>query len=132
MVDPWNARKLSESLLNKHGLPVEYIRQGYASLTDPTKGLLELVMSRKLRHGSHPIMRWHISNAVARQDPAGNIKLDKSKRRHKIDGVAALVNAIAGANAGDDGTQASVYDTRGFQWLDMSNMSPYLPYRSYR
>jgi phage terminase large subunit-like protein len=118
MVDPWNARKLSESLLNKHGLPVEYIRQGYASLTDPTKTLLELVMSRKLRHGGHPIMRWHISNAVARQDPAGNIKLDKSKRRQKIDGAAALVNAIGGAIASGDQAQESVYSTRGVLFLD--------------
>ena len=118
MADPWNGKKLCESLLNKHGLPVEYLRQGYASLSDPTKTLLELVVSRKIRHGGHPVLRWHISNAIARSDPAGNIKLDKSKRRQKIDGAAALVNAIGAAIASGDVEEPSVYETRGALFVD--------------
>jgi phage terminase large subunit-like protein len=51
----------------------------------------------KIRDGGHLILRWHTSNAVARKDSAGNVKLDKEKARKKIDGMAALVNAIAGA-----------------------------------
>jgi phage terminase large subunit-like protein len=118
--DPYNGKKLCENLLNKHGLPVEYIRQGYLSLSDPTKTLLELVISRKLRHGGHRILRWHVSNAIARTDPAGNVKLDKSKRRLKIDGVAALVNAIAGAIEAGDSVEPSVYESRGPIMLDAS------------
>jgi phage terminase large subunit-like protein len=34
------------------------------------------------------------ANAVAVQDAAGNIKLDKSKSREKIDGIVALVMGI--------------------------------------
>ena len=112
MTDPYNAKKLAEDLLNQHGLPVEYLRQGYLSLSDPTKTLHELIMARKIRHGGHPILRWHASNAVARRDPAGNIKLDKEKSRKKIDGMAALVNAVAGAIS-DPGEPACVYDTPG-------------------
>ena len=41
-------------------------------LSDPTKTLHELIIGRKIRHGGHPILRWHASNAVARKDPAGN------------------------------------------------------------
>jgi phage terminase large subunit-like protein len=110
--DPYNAKKLAEELLNNDGLPVEYVRQGYLSLSDPTKTLHELIMARKIRHGGDPILRWHASNAVVRRDPAGNIKLDKEKSRRKIDAMAALVNAVAGAishpNEGD-----SVYEKRG-------------------
>ena len=97
--DSYNAKKLAEDLLNVHGLPVEYVRQGYLSLSDPTKTLHELIMARKIRHFGNPVLRWHASNAVARKDPAGNIKLDKEKSRKKIDGMAALVNAVAGAIA---------------------------------
>jgi phage terminase large subunit-like protein len=111
--DPYNAKKLSETLLNKHGLPVVYIRQGYLSLSDPTKTLLELIMGRKLRHCGHPVLRWHASNCIARQDAAGNIKLDKDLSKRKIDGMAALVNAIAAAINSDESDGPSVYETRG-------------------
>jgi len=89
LTDPYNAKKLAEELANEHGLPVEYIRQGYLSLSDPTTTLHELIAARKLRHGGNPILRWHVSNAVARQDAAGNLKLDKAKSRKKIACVAA-------------------------------------------
>jgi len=80
-------------------------------VSDPTKTLHELIMARKIRHGGNPILRWHASNAVARRDSAGNIKLDKEKSRKKIDGMAALVNAVAGAINYGEGP--SVYDSRG-------------------
>ena len=97
LIDPYNATKLGLELKEQDGLPVEYIRQGYLSLSGPTKELLRLILSGQLRHGGHPILRWHASNAVAEQDAAGNIKLSKRKSQKKIDGMAALVNAIAAA-----------------------------------
>ncbi len=112
MTDPYNAKKLAGNLLNVHGLPLEYVRQGYLSLSDATKTLHELIMARKIRHDGHPVLRWHASNAVARKDPAGNIKLGKEKSRKKIDGMAALVNAIAGA-INNPPEPPSVYEHRG-------------------
>ena len=97
LIDPYNATKLGLELKEQDGLPVEYIRQGYLSLSGPTKELLRLILSGQLRHGGHPILRWHASNCVAEQDAAGNIKLSKRKSAKKIDGMAALVNAIAAA-----------------------------------
>jgi phage terminase large subunit-like protein len=93
--DQYNATDLCENLLNNHGLPLAYIRQGYMSLSDPTKTLLELVKGGKVKHGGNEILRWNAMNAVATTNPAGNIKLDKNRSREKIDGMAALVNAIA-------------------------------------
>jgi len=97
LIDPYNATKLGLELKEQDGLPVEYIRQGYLSLSGPTKELLRLILSGQLRHGGHPILRWHASNCVAEQDAAGNLKLSKRKSAKKIDGMAALVNAIAAA-----------------------------------
>jgi phage terminase large subunit-like protein len=111
LIDPYNATKLGLELKEQDGLPVEYIRQGYLSLSGPTKELLRLIVSGLLRHGGHPILRWHASNAVAEQDAAGNLKLSKRKSAKKIDGMAALVNAIAGFTAVS--TEGSVYETRG-------------------
>lgn len=110
--DPYNATKLGLELKEQDGLPVEYLRQGFLSLSGPTKELLRLVIGGKLRHGGNPILRWHASNAVADQDAAGNLKLSKAKSRRKIDGLAALVNAIAAA-LDDGGDGGSVYETRG-------------------
>lgn len=112
LFDPYNANKLALELKDQDGLPVEFIRQGFLSLSNPTKQLLRLILGGKLRHGGHPILRNHISNAVAEQDAAGNIKLSKRKSKRKIDGAAALVNAIAGATDGPI-EETSVYDTRG-------------------
>ena len=112
LFDPYNATKLAGELKESDGLPVEYIRQGFLSLGAPTKELLRLVLSGKLRHKGHPILRWHASNAIAEQDAAGNLKLSKRKSAKKIDGMAALVNAIAAATGGEV-AGPSVYETRG-------------------
>lgn len=114
--DPWQAKRLGEDLLNNHGLPAEQLRQGYPSLSEPTKALRDWIVGRKLRHGGHPILRWHASNAVVRMDPAGNIKLDKERSRKKIDGMAALVNAAA-AHLAAPGLGPSVYMTGGILTL---------------
>jgi phage terminase large subunit-like protein len=107
---------LPEELLNNDGLPVDYLRHGYLSLSDPAKNLHELILGRKLRHAGHPILRWHASNAVVRRDAAGNIKLDREKSRRKIDGMATLVNAVGAAIAHPEEPR-SVYQKRGVLWL---------------
>ena len=117
LVDPYNAAKLSIELREQDGLPVETIRQGFLSLSAPTKELRRLIRSGKLRHGGHPIARWHASNAIAESDAAGNIKLNKRKSRRKIDGLAALVNAIAGATGEGSDDGPSVYESRGVLFL---------------
>jgi phage terminase large subunit-like protein len=117
LADPFNANKLALELRDQLGLPVEFIRQGFLSLSGPSKELLRLVKSRKLRHGGNPVLRWMVSNAVEDRDPAGNIKLSKVKSSGKIDGLAATVNAVAGASSGPVEDGPSVYETRGIQFL---------------
>ena len=112
LTDPWNAYDLSQRLLNTHGLPVVTIAQTPPKLTDGTKRLNDWIMARKLRHGGHPILRYHASNAVVRQDSNGNIKLDKERSKKKIDGMAALVNAAAGVIVSPE-AEPSVYETAG-------------------
>jgi Phage Terminase len=108
--------KFAEELLNNDGLPVDYARQSYLSLSDPTKTLHEQIVGRKLRHAGHPILRWHASNAVARKDVAGNMKLEMDKSRKKIDRMAALVNAVAEAISHLPETPM-VYEKREILWL---------------
>jgi phage terminase large subunit-like protein len=94
--DRWNAQQIVTQLAGD-GFEMVELGQGFASLSAPTKRLLELVLSGDLAHGGHAVLRWMASNVMVATDPAGNIKPDKSKCREKIDGIAALIDALARA-----------------------------------
>lgn len=104
--DPYNATQVINELSNDYDLKVYEVRQGYFSLSEPTKELERMVLSERLIHGGNPVLDWMANNAMAIQDAAGNIKLDKSKSRYKIDGMAALVNAVRMSLAEDDGSSS--------------------------
>jgi phage terminase large subunit-like protein len=76
-------------------LEMTEVGQGFMSMAAPTAELLRLVKSGQLWHGGHPVLRWMASNLSVRQDRAGNLKPDKEKSSDKIDGIAALCNALA-------------------------------------
>lgn len=92
--DPWNAVDLVTRLTEQDGFTCVPMRQGFASLSAPTKSLEKAVLSRRLRHDGHPVMRWCISNVAVESDPTGNLKLSKRASTERIDGAAALVMAV--------------------------------------
>ena len=49
-------------------------------------------------------------------DAAGNIKPSKSKSTERIDGIAALVTALALANS-EEAPKRSVYERRGVRMI---------------
>ena len=53
-----------------------------------------------------------IFDMAVRQDPAGNIKPDKSKSTERIDGMVAMIMAIDRAIR-NQGHRTSVYEDRG-------------------
>lgn len=99
--DPWNATDLVNRLVAE-GAPLVQVRQGYASLSPPLKEVKRLLAegtakTPMLRHGGNPVARWMVDNLAVAMDPSGNVKPDKSKVADKIDGVSALVTAMARA-----------------------------------
>lgn len=107
--DRWGATQLIQEL-DDCGLTVVQFAQGFASLSPPTKELMNVVLSRRLRHGGNPVLRWMADNLVVKQDPAGNLKPDKSKSTEKIDGMVALIMGLDRAVRNDG---PSVYEDRG-------------------
>jgi phage terminase large subunit-like protein len=94
--DPWNATQLVLWLQDK-GLSMVPTRQGFASLSAPTKALEQMVLGRRIRHDNNPVLRWMVDSVTVAQDPAGNIKPvkpDRGKSAARIDGVVAMVMAI--------------------------------------
>jgi phage terminase large subunit-like protein len=92
--DLWGAQQLSGELL-ADGFKMVECGQGYASLSEPSKLFQARVAQAKVRHANNPVLRFCVSNAVTRTDPAGNIKPDKSRATDKIDGVVATVMALS-------------------------------------
>ena len=93
-LDPWNSAQLGQQLQGD-GLPMSDFRQGYGSLSAPSKQLENLVVSGKVLHGGHPVLSWQASNVAIQQDSAaGNIKPSTAKSTERIDGIVSLVMAI--------------------------------------
>lgn len=108
--DRWGAIQLVQDLEDV-GFTVVGFGQGFASMNAPTKEFLNLILSKKLHHGGHPVLRWMADNVVVKEDPAGNVKPDKSKSTEKIDGIVATIMALDGAIRNQEGP--SMYEERG-------------------
>ena len=79
-------------------------------MSPPTKELMNLVLSKRLRHGGNPVLRWMADNMIVKQDPEGKLKPDKSKSTEKIDGMVALIMGLDRAVRHEG---PSVYEERG-------------------
>ena len=106
--DRWNSSQLVNDLLEE-GAPMAEFGQGYVSMNAPMKELERHYLSPDLlEHPNDPVLTWAMSNLVARQDPAGNVKPDKDKSSEKIDPAVAIIMA-AGAAMGGEELEQSVY-----------------------
>lgn len=114
-IDPWNATQML-ARLQADGIPAVPVPQTMAALTAATKALEAAVLSGTLRHGGHPILRWCAANVTVEQDSNENLKPSKRKSTERIDGIAALVNALSRALPAITG---SVYDTRPPMLVDL-------------
>jgi phage terminase large subunit-like protein len=95
--DPWGATQFALQLADE-GFQMVECRQGYKTLSEPSKDFQAKILGRKVRTGGNPLMRWMVSNACISKDPAGNIKPDKEKAVDKIDGVVASIMALSRLN----------------------------------
>lgn len=94
--DPWNATQVTLELTGD-GFTCVPTRQGYVTLSPPSKEFEKLVLARKIRHGGNPVLRWMMDSTSVKQDPAGNIKPVKPDRRtssKRIDGIVASIMGL--------------------------------------
>jgi phage terminase large subunit-like protein len=112
--DPWGALQITQNL-EAEGITMVQFRQGFKSMSPPTKELLKLIMSRKIRHGGNPVLRWMADNLMVSTDPAENVKPDKKKSTERIDGMVALIMALDRTLRHED--KRSVYEDRGLVYL---------------
>ena len=109
-MDPWNAQQLANSL-HSDGHDVVMFRQGFASMSSPSKEFEKLVIGGQLFHGNNSILRWMASNVAVEIDAAGNIKPSKKKSTERIDGIVAAIMGLG--RAALISSKPSVYKKRG-------------------
>jgi phage terminase large subunit-like protein len=91
--DRWNANDTVNTLMDE-GIKMEPYGQGFASMSQPSKQLEQMVLRQEINHQGNPVLSWQMENVSLRYDPADNIKPDKAKSKDKIDGIVSLVMAI--------------------------------------
>ena len=107
--DPYQATHLAQDLAahweDKFGEEVAAqkvveIRQGYATLSEPTKLFRELVLQKRIVHRGNPLLMWCLANAVETTDENANIRLSKKNAsdNRRIDAAAAVINAFVRAS----------------------------------
>lgn len=106
--DSWNATQLSTELMGD-GFNLIEMRQGYGTLSGPSKELEKLVLGRNLIHGRNPVLRWNASNVAVQKDVNENMRPVKDKSTGRIDGIVATIMGLGRAMADNE----SVYESRG-------------------
>ena len=114
--DRWQADNVAVySLKAMDGVPCMEHGQGYGGMSPASKEFHKRIMDKTLHHDGNPVLRWMVRHCVIDIDPAENIKPNKLKSRHKIDGIVAAVMAVGRAALGRG--RNSVYERRGIMTL---------------
>jgi len=105
--DRWRIDVL-ERELKRHGaeLPLNPFGQGFKDMAPAMDVAESVILNGNVRHGMNPVLTMCAANSVVDTDPAGNRKLNKAKSTGRIDGMVAMIMAIA-AVAGEEEQYAS-------------------------
>lgn len=107
ITDPWNAGPIA-TFLQGAGIETVSLPQTTSRMNAPCKLLESLVVGKQFRYES-PILQWMMNNVVIMADDTESIKPTKAKSREKIDGVVAVVNALAEASLAPDAWEVFVF-----------------------
>jgi len=115
-VDPWNAEFLMQKLENQ-GYIVREFRQGFRSMSPPTKDFEAAVLQKQISHDGNPLLRWCIDNVVIEFDAAGNQKPSKKRSVERIDAAVSSIMAFARARTAEaTGVNGeSIYELQGLE-----------------
>jgi phage terminase large subunit-like protein len=92
--DPFQATMLV-TMLVKAGISCVEVRPTVLNFSQPMKQLDGLIRSGKIAHDGCPVMTWMIGNVTAHRDAKDNVYPRKARDENKIDGVVALLMALA-------------------------------------
>ncbi|MFD2446391.1 terminase large subunit [Bacillus sp. CGMCC 1.16607] len=94
--DPYGATQFAQNMA-VHGLTVVEVRQGFQTLSEPTKEFRDFVYQKKITHDEDKLLSWAVGNAIVDMAANESIKLSKAKSRERIDPIAAIITAFVQA-----------------------------------
>ncbi|WP_432408630.1 terminase large subunit [Wukongibacter sp. M2B1] len=92
--------------------------QGYKSMSPIIRDFEIMLLNKRLIIANNPVLTWMAGNVVATEDPAGNIKYDKSKCKNKIDGIIALLMALSRAIYNTNNSLAELTEDSVKNWFN--------------
>lgn len=95
--DPWNANQTATEL-NTEGVTMVPIRQTPQGMNPAARELERRFTDHTMRHGNHPVLNLMADSVGVRENGSGLImpvKPDRKNSRKKVDGIVAVVNALA-------------------------------------
>ncbi len=96
--DPYKFERIRQDIVRADvDVELTSMTQGAKTLGEATIELEALVVAGELKHGGHPVLRQNARNVTVRTDANKNIVPCKKSSTGPIDGVLALVMALAGA-----------------------------------
>lgn len=94
-VDPYRFEALRKAMEAKgYDVPAAKVKQGVATMAPRIEDLICWAIEGKMRWGTNPVFKFNCASAVAVVDVNDNQMLAKNKSTGRIDGLAALVDAI--------------------------------------
>jgi phage terminase large subunit-like protein len=109
--DPWQATQIAQAIRDE-GLTTVEMRSTAQHLSPPMRDLEAAIAAGRFHHPDNQVLNWCAGNVTVRPDARDNIFPRKDTPDQKIDGVIALLYAMARATLMED--TAHAYETRGF------------------
>lgn len=93
----------------EENLPLEPYSQSIGNFNAPTKELERLILSGRVTIDNNPITRFCFRNVELKFDHNGNCKPNKGLMKKKIDGVIAIIQALAVWLENDEKTAGMIF-----------------------
>lgn len=103
--DAWRL-DVFKSVMEKTGAfsyaEINPVRQGFQTMSPILECMTSLLLAKKVRHGSHPLLNMAAANTAVIMDAAKNQKIIKGENNNgRIDPMIALVQAVFAVSEGD-------------------------------
>lgn len=107
--DKWGAIGIADKL--DENFVIFPFGQTYKEYSPVIKDFEILLLERKLIIADNQMLRWMATNVVAVENCNGDIRYDKSKSKNKIDGIIAMLMALARARYATGGGYYNAVET---------------------
>ena len=109
--DPHHARQFAIKMVNDYRMPLIEVGQGMNMLSEPTKEMQRLIVTKHFQHPRNPLFTAMANNASVREDSRRRIHIEKPAKTKKIDGIVASIIALCVSITNPD--LRSIYEERG-------------------